>query len=110
MSKDTEQMSAVDADGLREAGVLTDAIRTHQAQVSKLVKRRKSIVIRLYRQGFTYREMASAMRVSQQLVYKIIVDDIDRTVKKDAEGKVIRKRGRPAKKKSKKKVAKKKTI
>lgn len=107
MSKDTEQMSEVDAKGLSEAGILTDAIRTHQAQVSKLVKRRKSIVVRLYKQGLTYREMAHAMRVSQQLVYKIIVDDIDRTVKKDAQGKVIRKRGRPAKKKAKpkKKVA-----
>lgn len=103
MSKDTEKMSEVDAKGLSEAGILTDAIRTHLAQASKLAKRRKTIVIRLYKQGFTYREMAGAMRVSQQLIYKIIVDDIDRTVKKDAEGKVIRKRGRPAKKKAKSK-------
>ena len=91
---DAEQL---DGKGLEEVRLITDAMREHQSQISDLVKRRKQLILRLRKQRITYREIAEAMGVSEQLIYKIIKNDIDREVQYDADGKVIRRRGRPAK-------------
>jgi DNA-directed RNA polymerase specialized sigma subunit len=87
----------LDGKGLDEVKLLTDAIRTHQIQIQDLGKRRKQLILRLRKQRITYREIAEAMGVSEQLIYKIIRNDIQRVPEYDAEGKLIRRRGRPAK-------------
>lgn len=94
----TLKAAQLDARGLEEVSLLTDAIREHQNQIQDLGKRRKQLILRLRKQRITYREIAQAMKVSEQLIYKIIRDDIDRETHYDAEGKVIRRRGRPAQK------------
>jgi predicted DNA-binding protein YlxM (UPF0122 family) len=90
------EATELDGRGLEEVKLLTDAIRTHQSQIQDLGKRRKQLILRLRKQRITYREIAEAMGVSEQLIYKIICDDIDRVVKYDENGKIIRYRGRPA--------------
>lgn len=92
-------MDAVELDGrgLDEVKLLTDAIRTHQVQIQDLGKRRKQLILRLRKQRITYREIAEAMGVSEQLIYKIIRNDIPREPEYDANGKIVRRRGRPAK-------------
>ena len=87
----------LDGKGLDEVKLLTDAIRTHQVQIQDLGKRRKQLILRLRKQRITYREIAEAMGVSEQLIYKIIRNDISRTPEYDAEGNLVRRRGRPAK-------------
>ena len=87
----------LDGKGLDEVKLLTDAIRTHQIQIQDLGKRRKQLILRLRKQRITYREIAEAMGVSEQLIYKIIRNDIQRVPEYDAQGKLIRRRGRPAK-------------
>ena len=87
----------LDGQGLEEVKLLTDAIRTHQTQIQDLGKRRKQLILRLRKQRITYKEIAKAMGVSAQLIYKIIKNDIDREQHFDENGKVIRHRGRPAK-------------
>jgi DNA invertase Pin-like site-specific DNA recombinase len=87
----------LDGKGLDEVKILTDAIRTHQSQIQDLGKRRKQLILRLRKQRITYREIAEAMGVSEQLIYKIISHDIDREPIYDAGGNLIRRRGRPAK-------------
>jgi DNA-directed RNA polymerase specialized sigma subunit len=87
----------LDGKGLDEVKILTDAIRTHQSQIQDLGKRRKQLILRLRKQRITYREIAESMGVSEQLIYKIIKDDINREPEFDDAGKLIRRRGRPAK-------------
>jgi DNA invertase Pin-like site-specific DNA recombinase len=87
----------LDGRGLDEVKLLTDAIRQHQTQIHDLGKRRKALILRLRKQRITYREIADSMGVSEQLIYKIIRNDIQRTPEYDAEGNLIRRRGRPAK-------------
>jgi DNA invertase Pin-like site-specific DNA recombinase len=72
-------------------------MREHQVQVQDLGKRRKQLILRLRKQRITYREIAEAMGVSEQLIYKIIRNDIDREPQYDESGNLIRRRGRPAK-------------
>jgi len=55
------------------------------------------LILRLRKQRITYREIAEAMGVSEQLIYKIIRNEIPRTPEYDADGNIIRRRGRPAK-------------
>lgn len=86
----------LDGRGLDEVKILTDAIRTHQSQIQDLGKRRKQLILRLRKQRITYREIAESMGVSEQLIYKIIKDDINREYEYDKNGKIIRHRGRPA--------------
>jgi len=92
-------MEAIELDGkgLDEVKLLTDAIRTHQSQIQDLGKRRKQLILRLRKQRITYREIAEAMGVSEQLIYKIIRNDIERVPEYDNDGNIIRRRGRPAK-------------
>lgn len=96
MSKVLEA-TQLDAGGLEEVNLLTTAIREHQNKIQDLGKRRKQLILRLRKQRITYREIAEAMKVSEQLIYKIIKDDIDRETYYDADGNIIRRRGRPAK-------------
>ena len=95
-------MEAVELDGkgLDEVKLLTDAIRTHQSQIQDLGKRRKQLILRLRKQRITYREIAEAMGVSEQLIYKIIRNDISREPEYDAQGNLVRRRGRPPKQRS----------
>jgi len=88
---------ALDGRGLDEVKLLTNAIREHQNQIQDLGKRRKQLILRLRKQRITYREIATAMGVSEQLIYKIIREDIPREPEYDAEGKIVRRRGRPPK-------------
>lgn len=91
------EATELDGKGLDEVKLLTDAIRTHQSQIQDLGKRRKQLILRLRKQRITYREIAEAMGVSEQLIYKIIRNDIERVPEYDNEGNIIRRRGRPAK-------------
>jgi len=91
------EATELDGQGLDEVRLLTDAIRTHQSQIQDLGKRRKQLILRLRKQRITYREIADAMGVSEQLIYKIIRNDIPREPEYDANGNVVRRRGRPAK-------------
>lgn len=93
----TMEAQELDSQGLEQVKVLTDAIRTHQTQIHDLGKRRKQLILRLRKQRITYREIAEAMGVSEQLIYKIIRNDITREPEFDAQGNLIRRRGRPAK-------------
>ena len=94
---DMQTAEQLDGRGLQEVRIITDAMREHQTQIQDLGKRRKQLILRLRKQRITYREIAEAMGVSEQLIYKIIRNDIDREVQYDADGKAIRRRGRPAK-------------
>lgn len=96
----TLEANELDGRGVSDLKTINDAIRAHQAQTTDLLKRRKDLILRLRKQRITYKEMAKIMDVSEQLIYKIIKNDIDRTPQYDAEGKVIRFRGRPPKPKS----------
>jgi hypothetical protein len=87
----------LDGRGLLEVRMITDAMREHQTQIQDLGKRRKQLILRLRKQRITYREIAESMGVSEQLIYKIIKDDINREPEFDDAGKLIRRRGRPAK-------------
>lgn len=89
------EATELDGRGLNDVKVLTDAIREHQNQIQDLGKRRKQTILRLRKQRITYREIAEAMGVSEQLIYKIIRNDIDREPEYDAQGKLVRRRGRP---------------
>jgi DNA invertase Pin-like site-specific DNA recombinase len=93
----TMEATELDGRGLTDLKTINDAIRTHQNQVTDLLKRRKTLILRLRKQRITYREIALTMGVSEQLIYKIIKDDIDRTPHYDENGKLIRYRGRPPK-------------
>jgi DNA invertase Pin-like site-specific DNA recombinase len=94
---DMQTAEQLDGRGLDEVRLLTNTMREHQNQISDLGKRRKQLILRLRKQRITYREIADAMGVSEQLIYKIIRNDIDRAPIYDAEGKVVRRRGRPPK-------------
>lgn len=87
----------LDGRGLLEVRMITDAMHEHQSQIQDLGKRRKQLILRLRKQRITYREIAEAMGVSKQLIYKIIRNDIDREPQYDEAGKLVRRRGRPAK-------------
>jgi len=91
----TMEATELDGRGLADVKVLTDAIREHQNQIQDLGKRRKQLILRLRKQRITYREIANAMGVSEQLIYKIIRNDIDRSPEYDSQGNLVRRRGRP---------------
>lgn len=94
---DVLEASELDGRGLNDLKLLNDSIRAHQGQVNDLLKRRKQLILRLRKQRITYREIANTMEVSEQLIYKIIRNDIPRTPEYDADGNIIRGRGRPPK-------------
>jgi hypothetical protein len=91
------EASELDGRGLDDLKLLNDSIRVHQGQISDLLKRRKQLILRLRKQRITYREIAQTMEVSEQLIYKIIRHDIPREPEYDANGNIVRRRGRPPK-------------
>lgn len=91
------EASELDGRGLDDLKLLNDSIRVHQNQISDLLKRRKQLILRLRKQRITYREIAQTMEVSEQLIYKIIRHDIPREPEYDANGNIVRRRGRPPK-------------
>lgn len=96
----TMKAKELDGRGLTDLKTINDAIRTHQNQVTDLLKRRKTLILRLRKQRITYREIALTMGVSEQLIYKIIRNDISREPEYDAQGNLVRRRGRPPKQRS----------
>lgn len=94
---DVLEATELDGRGLSDLKLLNDSIRAHQGQVAELLRRRKALILRLRKQRITYREIAQTMEVSEQLIYKIIRNDIPRTPEYDADGNIIRGRGRPPK-------------
>jgi DNA-directed RNA polymerase specialized sigma subunit len=89
--------SELDERGLNDLKLLNDSIRTHQEQIASLLKRRKQMILRLRKQRITYRELAQTLEVSEQLIYKIIRDEIPREPQYDKDGNLVRKVGRPPK-------------
>lgn len=63
---------------LGEIKALTDLIRNHQRAIEEISKTRKSVILDLRKKRITYREIASAMNVTEQSVYKILRDTINR--------------------------------
>lgn len=69
-----EDMDKRDLNGLDEVRMLTQMMREHQASIERLGERRRRTVLRLRDHRVKYREIAEAMGVSEQAVYKIIRD------------------------------------
>lgn len=61
---------------LGEIKALTDRIRNHQRAVDEISKVRKDIILSLRKKRITYREIAAAMGITEQSVYKILRDTI----------------------------------
>lgn len=63
---------------LDEVKALTDRIRNHQRAIEEISAVRKTVILSLRRKRITYREIAAAMGVTEQSVYKILRDTINR--------------------------------
>ena len=63
---------------LGEIKALTTLIRNHQAAIEDISKTRKDVILSLRKKRITYREIAAAMGVTEQSVYKILRDTIKR--------------------------------
>jgi len=61
---------------LSEVKQLTVMIRNHQSAITEISKTRKNVILSLRRHRITYREIAEAMDVTEQSVYKILREDI----------------------------------
>jgi len=67
---------------LGEIKALTDRIRDLQRAVDEISKIRKEVILSLRRKRITYREIAAAMGITEQSVYKILRDTIASNKKK----------------------------
>jgi DNA-directed RNA polymerase specialized sigma24 family protein len=76
----TEQPVVVEPDypELDEVKALTDRIRDHQRAIEEISAIRKTVILSLRKKRITYREIAAAMGVTEQSVYKILRDTISR--------------------------------
>lgn len=63
---------------LDEVKALTNRIRDHQRAIEEISAVRKNVILALRRKRITYREIAEAMGVTEQSVYKILRDTIKR--------------------------------
>lgn len=63
---------------LDEVKALTVRIRDHQRAIEEISAVRKKVILTLRRKRITYREIAEAMGVTEQSVYKILRDTITR--------------------------------
>jgi DNA-directed RNA polymerase specialized sigma24 family protein len=72
----TENPISVDYPELTEVKALTDLIRNHQRAIEEISKSRKAVILSLRRKRITYREIAAAMCVTEQSVYKILRESI----------------------------------
>lgn len=61
---------------LDEVGKLTDSIRQHQEFIAGEAQVRREKILTLRSHRITYREIAAAMHVTEQSVYKILRDHI----------------------------------
>jgi len=66
---------------LTEVKALTDLIRNHQSAIQEISQTRRNVIIDLRKKRITYREIAEAMGVTEQSVYKILRDTIERRPK-----------------------------
>lgn len=76
MNAHSEINNTIDYPELSEIKTLTDMIRNHQRAIEEISKTRKNIILTLRRKRITYREIAAAMGVTEQSVYKILRDTI----------------------------------
>lgn len=76
MNAPSEITDATDYPELSEIKTLTDMMRNHQKAIEEISKTRKNIILTLRRKRITYREIAAAMGVTEQSVYKILRDTI----------------------------------
>lgn len=72
----TETATTLDYPELVDIKTLTDMIRNHQKAIEEISKTRKTNILSLRRKRITYREIAAAMGVTEQSVYKILRDTI----------------------------------
>jgi len=68
---------------LTEVKALTDLIRNHQNAIQEISQTRRNVILDLRRKRITYREIAEAMGVTEQSVYKILRDTIARRPKNE---------------------------
>lgn len=71
-----QPISEADQALLDDIARLTDAIRGHQDSITRCAEERRGKILALRRDRITYREMAQAMKVTEQSVYKILRDHI----------------------------------
>jgi predicted transcriptional regulator len=76
MSTPTEMLKAPEYPELVDIKTLTDMIRNHQRAIEEISQTRKVNILSLRRKRITYREIAAAMGVTEQSVYKILRDTI----------------------------------
>lgn len=76
MNAPSETNMAVEYPELDEIKTLTDLIRNHQRAIEEISKTRKNVILSLRRKRITYKEIAAAMSVTEQSVYKILRDTI----------------------------------
>ncbi len=70
---------------LEEVKALTNRMRNHQNAIEEISKTRKKVILSLRKKRITYREIAAAMGVTEQSVYKVLRDTIVRKPKKPKE-------------------------
>ena len=75
---DIPQIVEPDYPELDEVKALTERIRDHQRAIEEISAIRKTVILTLRRKRITYREIAEAMGVTEQSVYKILRDTINR--------------------------------
>lgn len=61
---------------LSDVATDTNTIRTHQDSISRISDLRREKIVRLRELRITYREIAAAMHVTEQSVYKVLRDHI----------------------------------
>lgn len=76
MNAPSETNMSVEYPELDEIKTLTDLIRNHQRAIEEISKTRKNVILSLRRKRITYKEIAAAMAVTEQSVYKILRDTI----------------------------------
>lgn len=75
----TAPVSTADAARLTYIKDLTDKIRALQHEITDVAEDRRQVIISLRENRITYREIAEAMDVTEQAVYKILRDHLQRT-------------------------------
>jgi DNA-directed RNA polymerase specialized sigma24 family protein len=76
MNAPTDTLTAPEYPELVDIKTLTDLMRNHQKAIEDISKTRKTVILSLRRKRITYREIAAAMGVTEQSVYKILRDTI----------------------------------
>jgi DNA-directed RNA polymerase specialized sigma24 family protein len=72
-------MAALNPDSaLEEIGIITKMMKAYQDSIETLGKQRKTVVLSLREEHVTYKRIAEAMGTSEQLVFKIVKDEIPR--------------------------------